>query len=103
MLKHSQEKVNMKLVANKMNLLNKELKDKSLNSASKKFYKYNIIFGYKTNNIIKSYTPKLIMKNRNMFQEVSKNGLEPHQIFNENDIHSLFYQKCQDLNIKQIF
>ena len=99
MLKHSQEKVNMKLVANKMNLLNKELKDKSLNSASKKFYKYNIIFGYKTNNIIKSYTPKLIMKNRNMFQEVSKNGLEPHQIFNENDIHSLFYQKCQDLNI----
>jgi hypothetical protein len=82
-----------------MNLLNKELKDKSLSLASKKFYKYNILFGYKTNNIIKSYTPKLIMKNRNMFQEVSKNGLEPHQIFNEKEIYSLFNQKCQDLNI----
>ena len=89
----------MKLVAKKMNILNKELKNKRVNSTSRKFYKYNIIFGYKSNNIIKSYTTKLIMKNRGMYQEVSKNGLEPHQIFNDQDIYSLFYQKCHDLNI----
>ena len=99
MLKHNIEKADMKLVAKKMNILNKELKNKRVNSTSRKFYKYNIIFGYKSNNIIKSYTTKLIMKNRGMYQEVSKNGLEPHQIFNDQDIYSLFYQKCHDLNI----
>ena len=57
-LKHSPEKIDMKLVAQKMNVLNKEMKKRNINSASKKFYNYNVIFGYKSNNIIKSYTPK---------------------------------------------
>ena len=61
-LKHSPEKIDMKLVAQKMNVLNKEMKKRNINSASKKFYNYNVIFGYKSNNIIKSYTPKLILK-----------------------------------------
>ena len=39
-LKHSPEKIDMKLVAQKMNILNKEIKDKSLNSTVKKFYDY---------------------------------------------------------------
>ena len=99
MLKHSPEKVDMKLVAQKMNILNKELKNKSVDSTDKKFYKYNIIFGYKSNNIIRSYTPKLIMKNYRINQEVSKNSSEIHQIFNEQDINALFYQKCKDLDI----
>ena len=98
-LKHSPEKVDMGLVAQKMNIMNKEIKNKSLNSASKKFYDYNIIFGYKSNNIIRSYTPKLNFKKTAKSKEVSKTGIEIKQIFNDDDISSLFYQKCLDLNI----
>lgn len=52
----------MKLVAQKMNILNRQFKNTTINSTSKKFYDYNVIFGYKSNNIIKSYTPKLKLK-----------------------------------------
>ena len=98
-LKHSPEKIDMKLVAQKMNILNKEIKDKSLNSTVKKFYDYNVIYGYKSNNIIKSYTPKLILKKPGKAKKVTKNGLEIQQIFNNSDISALFNQKCIDLNI----
>ena len=98
-LKNSPERIDMNLVVQKMNLLNKEIKQKSLNSTNKKFYDYNIIFGYKTNNIIKSYTPKLILKKSSKKQNVNKNGQEIHQVFNEEEITNLFYQKCVDLNI----
>ena len=98
-LKHSPEKIDMKLVAQKMNVLNKEMKKRNINSASKKFYNYNVIFGYKSNNIIKSYTPKLILKKPGKSQNVSKNGLDIIQIFNNEDISNLFCQKCIDLDI----
>ena len=98
-LKHSPEKIDMKLVEQKINVLNQEIKSKDINMATKKFYDYNIIFGYKSNNIIKSYTPKLKLKNTMLTKEVSKNGLETQQIFNNQDISALFYQKCIDLNI----
>ena len=98
-LKNSPERIDMRLVVQKINLLNKEIKQKSLNSTNKKFYDYNIIFGYKTNNIIKSYTPKLILKKPSKKQGVNKNGQEILQVFDEEEISSLFYQKCIDLNI----
>ena len=98
-LKHSPEKIDMKLIEHKMNILNQEIKNKDINTATKKFYDYNILFGYKSNNIIKSYTPKLIFKNSLITKELSKNGLENQQIFNNQDISALFYQKCIDLNI----
>ena len=98
-IKNSPERIDLRLVAQKMNLLNKEIRQKSLNSTNKKFYDYNIIFGYKTNNIIKSYTPKLVLKKLPKKQGTNKNGQEIKQVFNEEEISSLFYQKCMDLNI----
>ena len=89
----------MKLVAQKMNVLNKEMKKKNINSTIKKFYNYNVIFGYKSSNIIKSYTPKLILKKTGKSKNVSKNGLDIIQIFNDEDISALFHQKCIDLDI----
>ena len=98
-LQNSPERIDMRLVAQKMNILNKEIKQKTINSTNKKFYDYNVIFGYKTNNIIKSYTPKLILQKPTKNQAVNKNGQEIHQVFDEDEITSLFYQKCMDLNI----
>ena len=98
-LTHNPEKIDMKLVAQKMNILNKEMRNKSLNSASKKFYDYNVIFGHKSNNFIKSYTPKLVVTKAVKTKTVTKEGLEIKQIFNDDDISALFYQKCFDLNI----
>ena len=98
-IKNSPERIDLRLVAQKMNLLNKEIRQKSLNSTNKKFYDYNVIFGYKTNNIIKSYTPKLVLKKLPKKQGTNKNGQEIKQVFNEEEISSLFYQKCMDLNI----
>ena len=98
-LKNSPERIDMKLVAQKMTLLNKEFKNKRLNSTSKRFYEYNVLYGYKTNNIIKSYTPKLVLQRPSKKQGVNKNGQEMEQVLNEDEISSLFYQKCIDLNI----
>ena len=98
-LKHSPEKINMKLVAQKMNILNRQFKNTTINSTSKKFYDYNVIFGYKSNNIIKSYTPKLKLKKPGKTKEVNKTGVEFKQILNDRDISALFNQKCFDLNI----
>ncbi len=98
-LKHSPEKINMKLVAQKMNILNRQFKNKTINSTSKKFYDYNVIFGYKSNNIIKSYTPKLKLKKPGKTKEVNKTGVEFKQILNDRDISALFNQQCFALNI----
>lgn len=98
-LKNSPERIDMKLVAQKMTLLNKEFKNKRLNSTSKRFYEYNVLYGYKTNNIIKSYTPKLVLQRPSKKQRVNQNGQEMEQVLNEDEISSLFYQKCIDLNI----
>ena len=98
-LKHSPQRVDMSLVAQKANTLNKQYKNTPLNySTNKKFYEYNIIYGYKSNNIIKTYTPKLAQRSPSAKNKIFK-VTENLQVFTEYEIIELFNQKCKDLDV----
>jgi len=89
-----------------MGNLKKYLKNRVLNNnIDKQFYKYNILYGYKSNNIITTYSPKL-RPNSSSVDTKSKNFLssnnsfiEKKEIFNEEQIQLLFEKKCKDLNV----
>ena len=99
-LKNSPQRVDMSLVAQKVNSLNKQYKRDHLNSStSKKFYEYNIIYGYKSNNIIKTYSPKLTQVNPTTKNKINLTINQNIQVFSEYEIIELFYQKCKDLNV----
>lgn len=99
-LKHSPKRIDMSLVSQKVNSLNKQYNNCNLNSSvSKKFYEYNVIYGYKSNNIIKTYSPKLSQLNPKLKNKIYLNINQNLQVFSENEIIELFYQKCKDLNV----
>ena len=100
-LKNSPKRVDMSLVAQKVNSLNKHYeRNHHLDSSiTKKFYEYNVIYGYKTNNIIKTYSPKLAQVNPTTKNKINLTIKENIQVFSEYDIIELFCQKCKDLNV----
>ena len=82
-----------------MNKITKLSEINKLNtSTTKKLYEYNIIYGHNTNNLIKSYTPKLSQFGINNSKKVESN--EMLQIFTEEQIKELFFQKCIDLDVQ---
>jgi Ran GTPase-activating protein (RanGAP) involved in mRNA processing and transport len=86
------------LIEKKVNKITKLSELNKLNSSTtKKLYEYNIIYGHNSNNIIKSYTPKLIQFGSKFKKKVDKG--ENIQIFSEEQIKVLFYHKCRDLNV----
>ena len=89
----------MNLISQKIHSLNKQYEINPLNSSSKKFYEYNIIYGYKTNNIIKTYTPKLSQRAPTSKNKTYLNNKNNIQVFTEEEIIELFSQKCKDLGV----
>ena len=70
-------------------------------STKKKLYKYNILYGSNSNNLIRTYSPKMRPVSTSIKSFISNlSQSEEYQcLLNENDIHNLFKSKCQDLNI----
>ena len=97
-VKKSASDINIKLIENKIRRL-KRLSDlNKLDSSTKqKLFEYNIIYGHNTNNLIRSYTTKLIQLNSEVKKNLNNN--DNIQIFSEEEIINLFYQKCKDLNV----
>ena len=99
-LKNSAQKVDPNLVTKKINALNQQYNKNQLNSSTaKKFYEYNIIYGYKTNNIIKTYTPKLAQRSPSARSRLKLKSNYDLQVFSEKEIIELFNEKCKDLNV----
>ena len=97
-LKKSASQVDINLLERKLNKITKYSELNKLNSSTKKrLYEYNIIYGHNTNNLITSYTPKLIQYGANI--KKSTNVSDTLQTFSEEQIKELFYQKCKDLNV----
>ena len=97
-LRKSASQIDMNLLERKLNKITKLSELNKLNSSTtKRLYEYNIIYGHNTNNLIKSYTPKLIQYGSNI--KKNTNLAENSQIFSEEQIKELFYQKCKDLNV----
>ncbi len=105
-IKNSPEHYDYTLLKQKMGKLKKYLKNRVLNNnIEKQYYKYNILYGYKSNNIITTYSPKL-RPNSSSVDNKSKNFIssnnsfiEKNEIFNEDQIQLLFQKKCKDLNV----
>ena len=97
-LRKSSSQIDVNLLERKLNKITKLSELNKLNSSTtKRLYEYNIIYGHNTNNLIKSYTPKLIQYGSNI--KKNTNLAENSQIFSEEQIKELFYQKCKDLNV----
>lgn len=97
-LKKSASTIDINLIENKINRIKKISELNKLNSSTrKKLYEYNIIYGHNTNNIIKSYTTKLIQLDSNVKKNTNKES--NIQVFSERQIKELFCQKCKDLNV----
>ena len=97
-LNKSSSQVNVNLLENKINRLAKLSDLNKLNSSTrKKLFEYNIIYGHNSNNIIKSYSTKLTQLNSEIKKNVDRQ--ENIQVFSEEQIKELFYQKCKDLNV----
>ena len=79
------------MIEKKVNKITKLSELNKLNSSTtKKLYEYNIIYRHNSNNIIKSYTPKLIQFG-SKFKKKVDNG-ENIKIFSEEQIKVLFYK-----------
>ena len=97
-LNKSSNQINVNLLENKINRLAKLSDLNKLNSSTrKKLFEYNIIYGYNSNNIIKSYSTKLTQHSSEIKKNIDKE--ENLQVFSEEQIRELFYQKCRDLNV----
>ena len=97
-LRKSASQVDINLLERKLNKITKFSELNKLNSSTtKRLYEYNIIYGHNTNNLITSYTPKLIQYGANI--KKSTNVSDNLQTFSEEQIKELFYQKCKDLNV----
>ena len=99
-LNKTNHKQDINMIENKIKRIKKLSEINKLNSSTtKKLYEYNILYGYNTNNLIKSYTPKLIQFGSNIKKRSNSKIGDNIQIFTEEEIKELFYQKCKDLDV----
>ena len=66
------------------------------------FYKYNILYGNNTNNLIRTYSPKMRPMSASISsynKKISQNLNENLYVFNHNEIVSLVQARCKDLGI----
>ena len=100
-IKNSPQRLDMSLIHQKINSLKRQFKVTPLDySTTKKFYEYNIIYGHKSNNIIKTYSPKLFQYNTNTKRKINLKNHQNIQVFSEYEIVELFIQKCKDLGVQ---
>ena len=103
---YNNKKINQKLMA--INPLFKRGTEENLKrplfspNTEETFYKYNLLYGNNTTNIIRTYSPKMKPKsssvngfNKKMMQDMVENVY----IFNDDEINALIRAKCKDIGI----
>ena len=104
---YNPEKINKKLILlNPLFLRGTEenLKRPNFNENTEKvFYKYNLLYGNNTNNLIRTYSPKMRPMsssvnefNRKIMNEEGKN----ETVFDDEEIKELIVARCKDIGIK---
>lgn len=108
-MKSSPLKYDAKLVNNKFKKLNEfysekqKVQNKVLTNTDAVYYKYNILYGTKSNELIRSYSPKMRPQTATLSTMRRKDGLSGTfdvKCFNEEEVKILFLAKCNDLIIK---
>ncbi len=107
-MKSSPSRYNVDLLNEKFKKLNDFFKKKqfeernsNLTKTEATFYRYNVLYGTKCGNLLRSYSPK--MRPESVTQKAKNSrivGEEDERCFNENEVKMLFFAKCNDLKIK---
>ena len=65
------------------------------------YYKYNILYGSNTNNIIRTYSPKMRPMSASVTSFTKNMHINEYEkcVFSDDEIEQLTYAKCKDLNI----
>ena len=111
MIKSSPNQYNRKKINKKIVIINplyirgtyENLKRPNFNENTEKvFYKYNLLYGSNTNNLIRTYSPKMRPMsssisefNKKMVSDIGKNVL----VFNDDEIMKLIKARCKDIGI----
>jgi Ran GTPase-activating protein (RanGAP) involved in mRNA processing and transport len=111
MIKSSPNQYNRKKINKKIVIINplyirgtyENLKRPNFNENTEKvFYKYNLLYGSNTNNLIRTYSPKMRPMsssisefNKKMVADIGKNVL----VFNDDEIMKLIKARCKDIGI----
>ena len=93
-LKKSASQVDINMIERKLDKITKLSETNKLNSTTRKrLYEYNIIYGHNTNNLIKSYTPKLIQYGSNI--KKIQILLKTHKFFPRNKSKNYFIKNVR--------
>ena len=112
MIKSSPNQYNTKKINKKLMVLNplyirgteENLKRPNFNQNTEKvFYKYNLLYGSNTNNLIRAYSPKMRPMSSSI-NEFNKKMITQNDnnifVFNEKEIMQLINARCKDIGIK---
>ena len=88
-----------------MNVLNRDYSNNYISNSNtdKLFYRYNILYGSHSSNMIRTYSPKLRPKSASVSQYIksmNKPNMINECVFDIDDIMVLFQNKCLDLQVK---
>ena len=104
---YNQKKINKKLIViNPLYIRGTEenLKRPNFNENTEKvFYKYNLLYGSNTNNLIRTYSPKMRPLSSSIKEFNKKMKTEDERnvaIFNDDEILQLVKARCQDIGIR---
>lgn len=88
-------------IKNKMVQLKKMTLPLYLNHSNHLFYRYNVLYGSKSSNLIRTYSPKLRPRSASVqsFMKIISTQIN-HEVLNVSEISQLFDAKCKDLNVK---
>ena len=105
LMKNAPDKYELDKINEKFKTINNFYSDKiennKMNKVDSTFYKYNILYGTNSVNLIKAYSQKL-RPNSAAIRSIQINHSDnvDYNCFTEDEIRILFLAKCADLNIK---
>ena len=105
MLINDPSRKNYKKIRNKINTMDNFYKNDSYrpsNNIKDIYFKYNVLYGQNSPNLIRTYSPKMRPKSSSIKIFVKKMGSEQNDnipVFTPHEINKLIKTKCQDLGI----
>jgi Ran GTPase-activating protein (RanGAP) involved in mRNA processing and transport len=103
-MKTSPVKYDMNLVSEKLKKLNKFYDNKKLGHSISKteetYFRYNILYGTKSNEILRAYSPKMRPQSASVSNFNKDNFTNLLRCFTSEEITRIYQAKCADLDIK---
>ena len=105
MLENNPNKYNHQMLQKKKYVIDKIYKNQSMlatNKVKDVYYKYNVLYGQNSSNIIKTYSPKMRPMSSSVNKFVKRMNYEQKDnlpVFSETEINQLIKTKCSDIGL----